>query len=180
MPICPLWTGLIIGPSKFPGKVNVTFTNSIVENWMRIVKKNNLKEESKLRPGDFIRKMYEGICGRIKVFELAFLPISCKVIKKTKITNKIDDTQIEEIWGKSKKKRGYFKPYQISKKSDSILLKSGQKELFKSHRKNTKFLGKKSSSIRSGNSQIKQEFRSNEISSDDSIFENLEEVKLYY
>ena len=39
IPICPLWTGLIIGPSKFPGKVNVTFTNSIAENWMRIVKR---------------------------------------------------------------------------------------------------------------------------------------------
>ena len=76
MPICPLWTGLIIGPSKFPGKVNATFTNSVAENWMRIVKKNILNDESKLRPGDSIRRMYEGISGRIKAFDFVFLPMS--------------------------------------------------------------------------------------------------------
>ena len=31
MPICSFWTGLINGPALFPGKVNVTFTNSIVK-----------------------------------------------------------------------------------------------------------------------------------------------------
>ena len=35
MPICPLWTGVIIGPTLFLGKLDVTFTNSIVENWMK-------------------------------------------------------------------------------------------------------------------------------------------------
>ena len=40
MPICPLWTGMIIGATLFPGKLDVTFTNSIVENWMKIVKHN--------------------------------------------------------------------------------------------------------------------------------------------
>ena len=84
MPICPLWTGLIIGPTLFPWKVNVTFTNSIVENWMKIVKYNILKNDTKLRPGDFIRRFYEGISGRIKAFDFAFLPISNKLLKKTK------------------------------------------------------------------------------------------------
>ena len=79
MPINPLWSGLIVGPALFPEKVKVTLTNSIAENWMRIVKKNILKDESKLRPGDFIRRMYEGISGRIKAFNFAFLPISSKV-----------------------------------------------------------------------------------------------------
>ena len=39
MPICPLWTSLIIGPSKFPGKVNATFTNSVAVNWMKLLKR---------------------------------------------------------------------------------------------------------------------------------------------
>ena len=114
MPICPLWTGLIIGPALFPGKVNVTFTNSIAENWMRIVKKNILKDETKLRPGDFIRRMYEGISGRIKAFDFAFLPISSKVLKKTKTKRKINDSQVEEIWERRKSKRSYFKSCQTS------------------------------------------------------------------
>ena len=84
MPICPLWTGLIIGPTLFPWKVNVTFTTSIVENWMKIVKYNILKNDTELRPGDFIRRIYEGISGRIKAFDFAILPISNFLLKKTK------------------------------------------------------------------------------------------------
>ena len=84
--------------------------------------------------------MYD-ISGRIKAFEFAFLPIGCKVMKKTKIghTNIIDDTQ---KFGGKVKRRGYFKSYQRPKEGDSILLKSGQKELSKSNKKNTKYLGK--------------------------------------
>ena len=82
MPICHLWTGLIIGPALFLGKVNVTFSNSIAENRMRIVKKNIFKDETKLRQGDFIIRMYEGISDRIGAFDFAFLPISSKVLKK--------------------------------------------------------------------------------------------------
>ena len=76
--------------------------------------------------------MYEGISGRVKAFEFAFLPISCKVIKKTMITNKIDDTQVEEISAKSRKSVAILSLTKY-RKSDSILLKSGQKEFFKSH-----------------------------------------------
>ena len=75
---------MIIGTTLFPGKLDVTSTNSIVENWMKIVKHNILKDEIKLRPGDFIRKIYEGISGRIKAVDFAFLPISTKVLKRTK------------------------------------------------------------------------------------------------
>ena len=56
MPICSLWTGLNIGPTLFPWKVNVTFTNSIVENWMKIVKYTILKNETKFRPSYFYKK----------------------------------------------------------------------------------------------------------------------------
>ena len=72
--------------------------------------------------------MYEGISGRIKAFDFAFLPMSCKVMKKRKIEkiNRIDDSQIEEIWERRKKKRGYFKPHQISKTGSSIPSKSSR------------------------------------------------------
>ena len=48
--------------------------------------------------------MYVLISGRIKAFDFAFLPISFKVMKKTRIENSniIDDSQIEEIWGNVK------------------------------------------------------------------------------
>ena len=41
-----------------------------------------LQNETKLRPGDFIRKVREGISGRIKAYNFAFLPISNKVFRK--------------------------------------------------------------------------------------------------
>ena len=134
MPICPLWTGLIIGPALFPGKVNVTFTNSIAENWMRIVKKNILKDETKLRPGDFIRRMYEGISGRIKAFEFAFLPISSKVLKKTKTKRKINDSQVEDIWERRKSKRSYFKSCQTSNTAGFRILKCRREKNSKYHK----------------------------------------------
>ena len=63
----------MLGPILYPGKVDVTFTNSIAENWMRIVKISILQNETKLRPGDFIRKVREGISGRIKAFDFCIL-----------------------------------------------------------------------------------------------------------
>ena len=51
---------------------------------MRILKKENLGNEIKLTPADFIRKIHEGIQGRLKAFEFAFLPISSKIIRRVK------------------------------------------------------------------------------------------------
>ena len=107
MPICPLWTGLIIGPTLFPWKVNVTFTTSIVENWMKIVKYNILKNDTELRPGDFIRRIYEGISGRIKAFDFAILPISNFLLKKTK-TEKEKTVHKSRNLGKTKEKAKLF------------------------------------------------------------------------
>ena len=74
---------------------------------MRIVKISILQNETKLRPGDFIRKVCEGISGRIKAFNFAFLPISNKVFKRIKVGK--DTKQMEEIWKRSKRsKRSYF------------------------------------------------------------------------
>ena len=86
------------------------YTNAIAENWMRIVKITILKNESKLRAGDFIRKLREGIVGRIKAFCFAFEPLSARVIKREKTKKIKSDDQIEEIWERRKKKRSYFKP----------------------------------------------------------------------
>ena len=88
----------------------MTYTNAIAENWMRIVKITILKNESKLRAGDFIRKLREGIVGRIKAFCFAFEPLCARVIKREKTKKIKSDDQIEEIWERRKKKRSYFKP----------------------------------------------------------------------
>ena len=114
MPISPLWTGLMLGPILYAGKVDVTFTNSIAENWMRIVKISILQNETKLRPGDFIRNVRESISGRIKAFDFAFLPLSNKLIKRIKV-EKNDNTQVEEIWKRGKRsKRSYFRKAELS------------------------------------------------------------------
>ena len=186
MPICPLWTGLIIGPALFPGKVNVTFTNSIAENWMRIVKKNILKDETKLRPGDFIRRMYEGISGRIKAFDFAFLPISSKVLKKTKTKRIINDSQVEEIWERRKSKCSYFKSCQTSNTAGFRILKCRREKNPKYHKDIKKGGGKIvtntmeeiSSKSKSVYSRRKQTHKS-ELSNDDNILDILE-VKFYY
>lgn len=165
MPICPLWTGVIIGPTLFPGKLDVTFTNSIVENWIKIVKHTILKDEIKLRPGDFIRRIYEGLCGRIKAFDFGFLQISSKLLKRTKINREKDNTQFEEIWERRKRKRSYFKQCQLSKtKFNEISTKQ----------KNLTFKPKRKKKIRRGKPIKKvqiSEINSNDVQSDDSIFD---------
>ena len=180
MPISPLWTGLIIGPALLPGKFNVTFTNSIAENWMRIIKNNILKDEIKLRPGDFIRRTYQGVSGRVKAFDFAFNPISRKVLKKTK--KKIDDTQIEEVWERSKTKRSYFKPCKISKTKYFSILKCKHTKNPQPH-KTIKKIGRNFSTISSDNRNVNSQKKAThdfELSSDDSILSISEEVHLHY
>ena len=69
-----------------------------------------LKNESKLRARDFIRKLGEGIVGRIKAFCFAFEPLSARFIKREKTKKMRSDDLIEEIWERRKKKRSYFEP----------------------------------------------------------------------
>ena len=173
MPICPLWTGMIIGATLFPGKLDVTFTNSIVGNWMKIVKHNILKDEIKLRPGDFIRKIYEGISGRIKAFDFAFLPISTKVLKRTKLKIESDNTQIEEIWERRKRKRSYFKQCQLSKTEFSEI-NTKQKKLTKPEQKKEIRRGRKFT-----NTKI-SEIILNDMQSDDSISDLVVHDVIFY
>ena len=70
MPICPIWTSLILGPVISPGEVNVRYNNAIAENWMKVIKSNILNNETKHRLGDFLRKMREGLEGRTELSTL--------------------------------------------------------------------------------------------------------------
>ena len=117
MPICPLWTGLILCRlSTSEQNLMSKYSNAIIENWMRILEKIFLGNEIKMTPADFIRKVHEGIQGRIKASEFAFYPISSKIIRRVK-NDFTDKSQIEEVWEKRKrKKKSYFNRYNISNK----------------------------------------------------------------
>ena len=110
IPICPLWTSLILGPVLVPNESNVRSSNAIVENWMRILKINILQNQTKLRVGDFLRKTREGLEGGIRAFGFAFEPLSSKILKPKSIPSKIkDDKLAEEIWQRRRKnKTTYF------------------------------------------------------------------------
>ena len=109
MPICPLWKGLILGPQLYPNYASMTYTDAIAENWMRIVKITILN-----RAGDFIRKLREGIVGRIKAFCFAFEPLSAKVIKREKTKKIKADDQIEEIWERKKRREVTLNPEKVN------------------------------------------------------------------
>ena len=93
-----------------PEETNVRYTNARVENWMRILKLNILRGETKLRPGDFIRKLREGVEGRTVAFEFAFDLLSSKILTTKKGSCKIKDNSLaKEIWQRRKKnKNNYF------------------------------------------------------------------------
>ena len=94
--------------------------NAIVENWMKVVKHNILTKEVKLRPADFIRKIREGIQGRVNAFDFAFNPISAKIQCRKRPSYKKNDTHIEEIWCRRKNaKRSYFNPSKLSRNVSS-------------------------------------------------------------
>ena len=125
MAICPLWFGLILGPKLYPINSAITYTNAIAGNWMSIVKLTILYNKSNLTAGDFIRKLREGIIGRVEAFKFAFEPISVKIIKREKTKKLKADDEMEEVWRKGRKKRSYFRPGRgILKYSSHELTKS--------------------------------------------------------
>ena len=202
MPICPIWSSLILGPVISPGEFNVRYSNAIAENWMRIIKSNILNNETKLRPGDFLRKMREGLEGRIRAFNFAFEPLSYKVFKRTKDFCTFQDTTlVEEIWQKRKKKCTYFKKNYSQKISLNFELKSDSVQNICNKRYNKQNIELKKTEPISKNKKksitkklykdkisrknrviksIKTEF-SAEISSNDSIFldDNPQDVTFY-
>ena len=62
MPLAPVWTGLYL-------KEKSRDTNTKIENWMKIVKKDILQGKARLRPGAFVRKLHGTLGGRLLVFK---------------------------------------------------------------------------------------------------------------
>ena len=184
MPICLLWSSLILGPVISPGEANVRHSNAIVESWMKIVKANILNGETKLKAGDFLRKMREDLEGRISAFTFAFKPLSCKIFKKRKDQ---DTSLVEETWQKRKgNKRTYFKKrispnllrFNAKRNSESLKLISekfepipslSKKRCIKQRKSNKSKTIKRSQKQIIGAIKIVKGINA-ELSSDDSIF----------
>ena len=121
MPICPLWTGTVLVRVLPSWQKDNRYSNAIIENWMRIVKKNILANEVKLRPADFIRKLREGIFARHKAFEFGFLPISSNIFKRERCK---DTSLMEKVWKRRKtSKRSYFSSYKVPKRVKLVRVK---------------------------------------------------------
>ena len=93
-----------------PNGSDVRYSNAVAENWMRILKINILQNQTNLRPGDFLRKIRQGLNGRIRAFDFAFEPLSSKILKTNKISRKSKDNKFaEENWKRRKEsKTKYF------------------------------------------------------------------------
>ena len=84
-----------------PNGSDVRYSNAVAENWMKILKINILQNQTKLRPGDFQRKIRQGLNGRIRAFDFAFEPLSSKILKTNKSKdNKICRRELEKAEGK--------------------------------------------------------------------------------
>ena len=70
MPILPLWSNLLFDRLENDPLIR---TNAVVENWNRILKRTIMKSATKLRPGDFIRKLYPNLSGRVLAFNFGFM-----------------------------------------------------------------------------------------------------------
>ena len=138
---------------------------------MKIVKANILNGETKLRAGDFLRKMREGLEGRISAFTFASL----------------DTSLVEETWQKRKgNKRTYFKKsispnllrFNAKRNSESLKLISEKFEPIPSLSKKRCIKQRKSNkskTIKRSQKQIIGAIKTvkginTELSSDDSIF----------
>ena len=109
IPICPLCTSLILVPVLALNESHVRSSKAMIENWMRILKIDILQNQTKLRVGNFLRKTWEGLEGRIRAFGFAFEPLSFKILKSKRILSKIKDNKLaEEILQRRRKNRTTF------------------------------------------------------------------------
>jgi hypothetical protein len=86
MHLIPLWSGIMLGNlDRYASDTSVSSdqvtetrdTNATVENWMKIVKKDTLRGERRLKAADFIRFMHPILKGRVRAF-------ACKLDSKVK------------------------------------------------------------------------------------------------
>ena len=127
-----------------------------------------------MRPGDFLRRIYEGISGRIKAFDFAFIPISSKVLKRAKIERESNNTQIEEIWQRRKKKWNYFNKFQLSKTKFNEITARKKKRVLKPMEKKTILGGEK---LKNGNKFDNIPY---DVHSEDSIWDQSSDGIVFY
>ena len=97
--------------SNLPHKFSSQF--EIISSSEESKKLQYQKMNPKLRAGDFIRKLREGIVGRIKAFCFAFEPSSARVIKREKTKKMKSDDLIEEIWERRKRREVTLNPEKV-------------------------------------------------------------------
>ena len=81
-------------------------TNSVIENYFGIIKQD-IPKKKRMRPGEFVRKQYVNIKGKLSEIETVIPESTKKVNKKT---SEADQEQWKPKKGKSKKKSYYFTP----------------------------------------------------------------------
>ncbi|RXN37671.1 hypothetical protein ROHU_001836 [Labeo rohita] len=129
MPIFPMWSGVMLGDlERHAADKDITSvedggqrqdnktreTNCHVEGWFSIVKQHILMKARRLRPGNFVRKMYSFLQGRY-IEHIMQHGFPLKLLQKP--LNVRDITFAEESWAKKEKvtasKMGESKYYSI-------------------------------------------------------------------
>ena len=126
--VFPLWSGVFLGDlqqyskdgkKKVKEVVPNRATNARVENWFGVCKNAYLRgKRQRLRPGEFIKKYFVNVIGRIreakwkapkkkgKTKSRYFSPpVTIPKPKRRKKTHKEDDSNPEEVWRKRGKAR---------------------------------------------------------------------------
>lgn len=96
----PLWSGLMLDEN------NTRDTNNTVENWFKIVKKDEFQSRNNIKIGRVVRQLADMMKGRIKRYCHEY---SAPAIPKKKRKRDLDLS--EEKWGKSMKSsktKGYY------------------------------------------------------------------------
>ncbi|CAC5394834.1 unnamed protein product [Mytilus coruscus] len=105
MPIIPLWSGIVVSVTE-----GITRdSNCHVENWFKIMKKDTLQGKKRLAPGNFVRRIYKVLKGRIKGFSKT---VGSGKIKTTKKAVGHNIELQEEIW--KKREESNIRSYYIS------------------------------------------------------------------
>ncbi|KAL0176938.1 hypothetical protein M9458_029268, partial [Cirrhinus mrigala] len=129
MPIFPMWSGVMLGDlERHAADKDIASvedggqrqdnktreTNCHVEGWFSIVKQHILMKARRLRPGNFVRKMYSSLQGRY-IEHIMQHDFPLKLLQKP--LNVRDITFAEESWAKKEKvtasKMGESKYYSI-------------------------------------------------------------------
>ena len=112
LPLIPLWSGLLF---PFTGEKITRDSNSAVENWFRIVKKDIVQGKTKLRVGQFVLSLYKSLKGRVKARVFNF-DIPAK--RKTSKNDEENFMGASEKWGPKTPKKTKQRPKYFEKTSN--------------------------------------------------------------